>query len=551
MQPTLALVAALIPAILVENRVIDYLWAMLDDRRHGDLPVIAIMLLIALLYGAMNLLTSPLLDDLAFYDRFYRHVRSEGFAGFIEGYAGFVKQMYEEDNIRLSNCFAVIFTLNPFTRALFVIIAAASAAAMYGIAAKVICRGAADWRVLAMVWFAGTLFLPWRDCIFVNVFYSNYVIASVILLVFYRSLAAGKTARTVLLAILLGWWHEGFSAVALGGLAVLVIRRRFHPGKLVWLSICLLFVVSMLAMTSRGMLSRATGELDNMGLLCAPGRLLMNNSLSVLLAGFIVVQVCFRRGRIELRKIFVRDDASFFAGAVAAGVLLCLFIQAAPRTSFAPQLCAVVLSGIILRNVFKPSYLVLNVLAVFAIILCVLHGVYSCYWASRFKNQDIHIMELLNESDSGTVYYDMLMPEDCPTLLTLNFPLRNLWVNWFHYKYLSEHMPDRDGRIAVVPSALSADLDSGELLDSVSGIRRCGNAMYTKKCLHRSYSDDFGSVGRTDAKVVFEDEPRKEYLMHCLSIRFSGSDGEDYYYIKILDRNKGSKRVKSIRIVKW
>ncbi len=516
-------------------------------KQHNSIPLWTVLLFIAVIYAAMSLLTPLVFDDMQFRSIFVHSMRSDGLKGFWEGYTGYISTLFMEDNIRLSNCLDVFSVLSPASDAVFGILAGIAAAAMYWLCARFIAGDKPDWRAVALVWLGGTLFLPWRDMMFVNIFYANYVFGALLLFAFWWALQALKTLPSIALAIALGWWHEGFAVAALGGMAFVTLKWRFRPGRLMWLCAVLVFASAAAAMCCPGMLSRMGLENSRMAMSHGLVKVAVNNCLVIVMLGLMAIMLLRSRWRAVLSKVLVSDNAVFFLGAALAGAMLCLFIRSNPRTGFAPQLCSLIVIGMLMHGIHFSRRLI-TVFASAALVLCLAHGAYACYWAHRFDVQHRELVQAVKDSDDGTVYSDIIMPEDCPTQLTLNFPIHNAWVSDYHYMCLNRELPQKQGSIAVVPTALVGDLSAGEVIGD--GVWRLGDAMYTERRPFTTLSDmENPNFGIACALVRFEDAPDVEHVLNVFSIRFCGRDGKEWYYMKILDRNLGSRAVSRIKLL--
>ena len=81
-------------------------------------------------------------------------------------------------------------------------------------------------------------------------------------------------------------------------------------------------------------------------------------------------------------------------------------------------------------------------------------------WQARYRRETDYIMALLDASPSGTVFYDISLPQRAPWY-TFGMPVGHMWRSPWHYALLWSYYITPS--IAVVPENLRYALPSPEL----------------------------------------------------------------------------------------
>ena len=108
------------------------------------------------------------------------------------------------------------------------------------------------------------LALPWRDGLFAADYSLNYPYSAALALTFIGVLLKGlhsgftglRTFLVLLLAVLTGWWHEGFALTTIAGGGIVTIFRRFRMPWQWYTAGAVCFAITMLAFLCPGMIDR-------------------------------------------------------------------------------------------------------------------------------------------------------------------------------------------------------------------------------------------------------------------------------------------------------
>lgn len=435
-----------------------------------------LLLAVAAIYGTLSLLTSPAVDDLMFLGVWKSH--ADGADGFSwSTWLGYITELRNNDNTRLSNILDPIFLQFSPWKQLFPWITGAMVAFTVSVAARFAALKGPRSAVLAYFLAGVILFLPWRNNMFLWDYSLNYVwtgTCALGLIWCVLRLPDNKRyfAGALVLAVLTGWFHEGFAVPVGTGMVAVALLRRGKVTWRFWSVFALLVAVCSAALFCPGMLNRFSDQ---------AGR---QNEISWFIISFdlCLVPVAVLATAVALffaesrRRLATPVFVMFFTCTVV-GATLSLVVLHQPRSAYWPQLCALVSIAIVLRPAFGrfASSMAGRILAVALALATLAQGILSCVWQYRLKQEYNLIM---NEFNSGklTVYHDIIMPEDIPDF-TLRFPSRAIWVTNFHYVCMDNYF-GRDGHVVVPTTLRDATEANSQLLPGNLGALRKGDALW-------------------------------------------------------------------------
>lgn len=486
-------------------------------RVRRQLPYWTVLASSALICALMSLFTPLQLDDYQFIGVW--HELTGGSDSFSWGtWADFIDTIRRNDNMRLSNVLSPISTLfNPW-RSLFPWLSGLIYALVIVMSMKLggVTRQRGFWA--AVTWALMVLFLPWRNQLFVRDYMLNYLwsagatLFAVILAL--RTLERRGFLPALIMAVIAGWWHEGFALPVVAGMAVLTVLRRFHTGWR-WLTVMTVYgVVGLGVFICPGMIARISLEFTTEPALSAIGRRIISLSLVGLAVCVSLVYVFMRHRRIFSSPAFV-----VIFTAMIVSTIIALSARPSDRTTFFPELCAI----IVLLTVFSPVSVKPRLAAVAGTVtwaLCTAQGIWAVTWQHRLFVENGKIMALF-DGKAGTVFYDTILPEEVP-FSTLKFPARTLWLEPFAYRCL-DNVLEGEGAV-VVPTDLREASDSMSVrLPGDLGVRRTGNALWLP-----------GDADEPEAVSVTMSDGSVQKII-SITHRFVTERGDSLIYLKILN----------------
>lgn len=442
-------------------------------RVRRQLPYWTVLASSALICALMSLFTPFQLDDYQFIGA-WRESSGGSDVFSWSSWAGFMEIIRNNDNMRLSNVLSPISTMFSPWRELFPWLSGLLYASIVAMVMKLggVTRQRGFWA--AVSWAAMILFLPWRNQLFVRDYLLNYLWSGTVTLLAVilalRTLERRGFLLALVMVIIAGWWHEGFAIPVVAGMAVVTLKRRLNTGWRWWIVMTVYGVVGVSVFVCPGMLSRIPMEVTTDPALSMVLRRLIGLSLVGLAVCAALICIIIRHRPLFSSPTFV---VIFTAMIISSIISLC--VRPSDRTTFFPELCAIVIMLII----FSPLHFSHQRTATVGIIIwmiCMAQGVWAVIWQHRLLEDNDKIMALF-DGNAKTVFYDAIQPEDVP-FTTLKFPVRTCWVEPFAYEALDNFL-DGDGAV-VVPTVLREASDSISVrLEGNLGVRRIGNALWT------------------------------------------------------------------------
>lgn len=424
------------------------------ERKIGE-GVPALWFLIAVLWGVVYLLTPFQVDDLQFLGTYRAHNgMSDSFS--IAGWWDYIREIRQCDSARVSNVLAIPAMIWAPWNLIFPWLTGMLTATMIWMASRYALGRSLDWRGFGLIWLLIAVFLPWRNFILTVTYSLNYVYPSVLtMFVVWLIMGTDRWNWRFLvglpLVIVAGWWHEGFAATALCGLGtVMLIRKGRMP--LQWWILCLVYGFTVIALVSSPLVvGRMAHESTD------PGRWIkLSFAFDALTAIGMVLSILgaltFRAGRRRLGELCAGWKFPLWTVVALSGTCLAFLFTYTPRVCFWPSLAAIIVLGMIWRPIWTrlgPTFR--TAVGIVTVLLCTANLLYVIYWQARYDRQYREIMSELDESSTGTVFYDVIPITALPKL-TLYYPSKEMWVTQFHFRSLSAARGNL--QVAVVPVSL-------------------------------------------------------------------------------------------------
>lgn len=424
------------------------------------LTAISICLLAGAIYGVMTAFTSELMEGTAFVEAYYRFSGGSKWITPTQ-YLDYVQAIGEVDNRRLGNILYPLMIVHKTVHAFYPVIFGFLIACMLWLMSRL--SGYARNRAVVTVsltWLLATVMLPWRDSMFVPLYWINYVAPTVLMLTALLSLVRiqehGSKPMTVVCALacaaLTGAWHEGFGLPFAAGLGVYALSRP-KTARWTWWAACGLCAATTVAfLLCPGMLMRASHEGGESYQISWVLRALNFYAVAAYVM-FAAIAMTTKRGCKALKISADTPQWTVLMVAMSVGTVIGIFVLPSPRTLFMPSLCAVVLIMNTLCPIIKrTSSRVGGVIAAACVVLCTVHGCACIYW-QRLMYADVKTIEAYADSHAdNTMFYDVrTQPEQVP-FYTLYFVYRH--QAWLGYQFFNPESPNIHPWLSVVPTAM-------------------------------------------------------------------------------------------------
>lgn len=484
------------------------------------------------------------LDDFQFKGAYLEH--NGGSSNFsLKALLGYENELRNGDNGRISNLMAPFSSTIEPTATLFPYISALMLTILMVLAAR--WSRFHNWRsitTMSLMWLAMVIMLPWHDTIFVADYSLNYIFSGGVTLTFISLLVRcnrngwrwWQLVMMIPAAVVAGGWHEGFALPGAVGLLLLTFATPAKERQLTgrfgweWWIVGLVYGLSAIAFAlSPGMLNRAAHEI-NAGL---GSHLLKNIAVFAPICTTVcifIVATCLRSGRRLLAEVWHSPWFKITVGMAITSIIFPIVFVGRPRTMFLPNLCAaILLLNLVYAWVGKQSskwHKSLIYIGIAAWILCLAQGCFATYWQCKYNREFYEIFNRIEKSDTGTVFYDVIMPQDLP-ILTMYMPPRANWLCPFQYECISR--VTKKPLISVVPTALQKNIKNDKnLIPGTFKLRNIGNYYFSDntKCINRNRSRNGISF-----EIELSDGTRR-----CISseiILFINEDGDTLTYLPI------------------
>lgn len=420
------------------------------ERRDGGMWLKAewgILFVMAGIYAALTYLVPVAVDDYMYINRW--DGASAGGGSFFDTLVHFLKNNRAIDNFRIANMLAPLFLLAEPFKALFpalngVMLALTawlcSRAALYGSPTG----GRNRCLVLMAVWALMIIFMPWR-WIFVLDFSLNYIWAAAINLLFIFSAirllrpdaTTGWFVVGILLAMVAGGWHESFALPTLLGLCIFILAKGFKTVPPRFYAVVGLFTVSTLFFgLSPGIINRARGILNEP----AGIESLWSCAILAILSAALAALLLTPGGRRTLGEISRTPTFCIALGVAAGGSAIGWLTEITARSFFWADLAAIVLLVYVgVRAIRVRSASAATVAMALTGLFCLGQSALVITAQAKLRRVDDEIVRLMEQSDTGTVYYDYPLADDVSPLC-FEMPVYGVWRLPWHYLVIKDHL---------------------------------------------------------------------------------------------------------------
>ena len=414
-------------------------------------------MIILCLYVALTASTPFYLDDFNFMAIWREQAGSMEFSW--SGLRDFYSYIRENDNGRFANVLSPITTSFSPLKELFPLINGLFYVSLI-VMVQLLSGGKAfrpDNLMLPIAWASVIAFLPWRDYILVFDYTLNYLWSAVMsLLVIYMLLKGeshgwriGNFILALLVVLVSGGMHEGFSASTLCGLALLILCRKFRISRQFYILFAVYFLISVLVGISPGVLSRFNYAMGMYHYKPEKSTVLVV-AVWIMAVGLSLIS---KPGRKMLLRIFQTDIFIVCFGVFLSGYLIGYFTLNEPRCYFYANLGVVIMLLQIIgeiRSRFVASGHTLiagETLCGVVMVLCCLHTLGVIHWQKKFGEEAREIYAKMASSEPGEIFEEGRLihhkfqnPAPMPKWL-LDIPLSSskIWGNEFQIFYLGKY----------------------------------------------------------------------------------------------------------------
>lgn len=461
-----------------------------------------------------------------------------------------VRFHYQTDNARLSNAvFAAILWLPRWIPALVTSLLNACVLLLLAKLAGIAPRRSP----MAVVWLCllYSVTLPWSDGIFILCFQFNYVwstaLSMLCLVLFLREKPAAWWL-SALLGLLIGAWHEGFSAPLLCALALVSVlwpRRFLRPWRIAMMAG---LAVSLLWLMSAPPFFRYAG--DGVSCFSEPERWFRCMRLNMVYVFQLAMMVVALLRRSTRKAAWAPlPVACAVAGAVSC--LIFIYVPTFPRVGFMAGVVAVpgilYLFPVLFSSVGDGGlrFRLLAVFTAFAGLFLAVHMLAADVAALQFRNDIERSRRLADESPDGSLFMDFSRSEDAP-FITLGKPMSPRLEDFMSLDVYFRNLTGYRG-IYPVPSELEyVTACSGMAVEGHHGLRKLGRRFFIA-----AEDAGFPADGKPMVRVMVRFGDRKWKPRSIMTFGFvSRADGRKYYYVTILDRNPFG-RIWPVTAIDW
>ena len=442
-----------------------------------------IIVTIIIIYALFSFFTPPQYDDFMFLADYMSKNNGQSTLT-LRGFLLNVQFLRDTDNSRLPNLFWPVYGIASPKWVLAVILGCSMSIVVF-LGAKLMSikyRISPGWMIF--FWIMIILFLPWRGNLITGVFASNYFLSSAITLLFlyylsktiYLQQTNSSLIWCIILGLISGMMHEGFSVPVFGGIIIYSIIKKFKLPILWWVINTAYFFGILFLFSAKGMWLRLHYIDENV-----TGSWDFKIHSQVLFPFVAMIFSCIvalinKKWRVVFMQ-WVQSPVFTICTVAAVGAFMLALRTGVGnlRAFWAVDLFSLMSLMFILQRIIQFRRLleskILLILCYSGILLFYIQVIYFQY---QFNHQYYDIIHLMRESKTGTAFYDYKVGVPKSTLL---HPVYDTWWNYWTLNQLNRLAPN--GEIfSVVPSGLS---DLSVPIDSLPPIPGTAHAFRYKE----------------------------------------------------------------------
>lgn len=346
--------------------------------------------------------------------------------------------------------------------------------------------------------------LPWNNNILVPVYSLNYIYpAACSMAAVYLALQRGvwSAGGAVVLAVLGAWGHEGIGGTLLAGaVPMMLLVGRFDRYRTLYAASATATATAMVAFFFTNLLRRFGFETARAWMDFDTTGWLMFNFFTVGLVVFLAGCMCRRRWRLWLLE-FVSEHpmAVYFFSLAVAGAILSGMMQRSYRITFWPQLCAMVVWGMVLLGSMRRYIKSIRWCVGGLVGLCAVLFAGEVWVSAQFRRTYDEACRELDRPGCSTAYIKLLHPRHFPRWFS-RFTPRYMFIDYSQALFLRKV---KSCEAAIVPKELRG-IDTSIPTDSI--VMAGGGVGYFRPS--QPIKIAFNIIGDvTTASGVHRDEP--------------------------------------------
>lgn len=468
-------------------------------------PYLTFLFILTVIFTAMFWILPPMLDDWWFLRYMDRFSASPSWNNFFDDSVEAFNFRINFDNGRFPNLFGSPIMLIPkWIRALFLGLSFGASLYFGSRVSDTWKKSPIGFSVLAACF---VFLLPWYDSMYITMFALNYVVPSAIMLGIAWLIFCRKPLRNpiycLLIACFCGWWHEAFTAMAIGGLVgvLLCFKEYRRTDVFCWLfgfiiAFAFIYFVPATSYKAGGMMNVANYFNLRLGFgLGFPFYIFII---------FLTTALVFSK----TRKLAYTPVMAFITGGAVAGFVIWRMFMTGYRTAWPMLLMSSLGIAYIVRLICTGRTKVYNILAICIALFVVLQQALTLPWFVKFNSEVRQANETAAKLKDDQVAFIKLTTEHSAPLYTLNRPNFGL--------YQSSGFPSDK----VFPEELR-DFSPEKAISIGVG---CDAYLYKNIIV----IDNLDENTSWDANIFFDGKP---YLTTVGCCMFSNDSGRHYYIL--------------------
>ena len=398
--------------------------------------------------------------------------------------------------------------------------------------------------LLSVTWALSMIALPWRNNILVPDYSLNYLYASFFNLWFIRLVSASEESRPrslslafgCLIALTAGAFHEGFSVAVGLGLVTYAATRRLRLSSSWWALSISYSIGTLFVITAPGIWLRAGRELGALSQGTAMQTLFFVTPLALIAFITLITMILVPSLRQRFAALISSQAYMISAIAMTASWIMCFIVDPKPRNGWWPELLAIIvfltpcISYMPLKWV-QSRWLKWSSMVLFVLTCLFMSNVIK--WQHFFDRQHSQIMSLMQQSPTGTTYFDIFPPEHLPKSVLFQ-PVRSTWVHGVQLYWVNNLQKGR--LLALVPTALKGmRMDDAVAIDGTPGMYTYHGILIDTGISHSP--EDYNMIGENGHRnitrpmtIVTSDGEIYDVLTE--SHRFVTDEGDTLFYVR-------------------
>lgn len=430
---------------------------------------------------------------------------------------------YQTDNIRLANIVFSFFLLLP--KVLPSIICGLLVGVILWMSAKMCNISSRNPLLVAILALMLSFLLPWYEQMFSLCFAFNYIWASALTIslayiFFYKDKQVG-VVLSLLLGIIVGAWHEGFSIPLLAGFMVYAFTNRRMINHRHIAIMCGLVVGILWLLHAPGLQLNVGNKVPSLSLSSVFSKLVLYHiPLLVLLFSVIIASIGKNTRNLIFDPIFVALSSICFIGA-----MMNLILNVGVRTGWMGYLFGIIATIYLWKKMKNARYtqfksVLKRTLAIAVALFLFAHYAIVVYYSNKVRTEFETVIERYQESSDGVVFADVTYDYQASPLAWKKPYFENFTYTWIPY-WVDKYY-DCGKNLRVIPPCLinAEDLkavkvkgDNPFMIYNGYLFAPIDNDQYVAK--EHYYEIDFGHVKKT---------------LMCTNFIFTTSKGNKYYF---------------------